>query len=137
MLVRDIIYNNSFDCNCNYRIYDCTGGKAWNDGADLIYSTAKNGYDKPPNRILNMEVRYITIHDSEIVIEGVYLTKPYYVTFAVSCRYTVAVQASSLEEALEEAKSDYCDADFGEAADIDGYPIIVEDSDGNYIWEKD
>jgi hypothetical protein len=28
------------------------------------------------------------------------------------------------------------DADFGEAADIDGEPIIIEDERGNFVWEK-
>lgn len=27
-------------------------------------------------------------------------------------------------------------ADFGAAQDIDGEPIIVEDQDGNFVWER-
>ena len=37
---------------------------------------------------------------------------------------------------MEKAESEYIDADFGVAGDIDGEAIIVEDENGNYIWEK-
>ena len=28
------------------------------------------------------------------------------------------------------------DEDFGAASDIDGEPVIVEDEDGRFVWEK-
>lgn len=60
----------------------------------------------------------------------------YYVTYKVEARYIAEVEADSLEEAMEKAESEYIDADFGVAEDIDGEAIIVEDENGNYIWEK-
>ena len=69
MLVGDLIYNDDFDCNCNYEIYDCTeDDQCWTSGAKLIFSTKGNGFKKPLNSILDMQIRYITINISEMAI---------------------------------------------------------------------
>ena len=60
----------------------------------------------------------------------------YYITYKVDARYIAAVEADNLEEAKEKAEEEFCDADFGETVDIDGEVIIVEDENGNYVWEK-
>ena len=60
----------------------------------------------------------------------------YFVTFRVDARFEATVCAFSTEEALKEAQARFADADFGEATDIDGEVIIVEDEDGNYVFEK-
>ena len=60
----------------------------------------------------------------------------YYVTYKVEARYIAEVEADNLKEAMEKAESEYINADFGVAEDIDGEAIIVEDENGNYIWEK-
>ena len=62
--------------------------------------------------------------------------KTYYVTFKVESRFIAAVHAENIDTALKEAQGRFCDADFGEAEDIDGEPIIVEDQEGNFVWEK-
>ena len=72
MLVGDLIYNDDFDCNCNYAIYDCTeDGTQWSDGAELIFSTEINGFTKPLNKILDMKIKYITISEMVIIIEAI------------------------------------------------------------------
>lgn len=60
----------------------------------------------------------------------------YYVTYKVEARYIAKVEADNLEEAMKKAESEYMDADFGVAEDIDGEAIIVEDENENYVWEK-
>lgn len=60
----------------------------------------------------------------------------YYVTYRIDARYIAEVEAYSLEEAKRKADEKWCDADFGAAQDIDGEPIIVEDQDGNFVWER-
>lgn len=60
----------------------------------------------------------------------------YYVTYRIDARYIAEVEADSLEEAKRKADEKWCDADFGAAQDIDGEPIIVEDENGNFVWEK-
>lgn len=60
----------------------------------------------------------------------------YYVTYKVDARYVAEVEAENIEEAKKKAEQEYIDADFGEAEDIDGEAIIVEDENGNYVWEK-
>lgn len=60
----------------------------------------------------------------------------YYITYKLDARYVAEVNASSLEEAMEKAEMEYVDADFGEAKDINGEKIIVEDENGSYVWEK-
>lgn len=60
----------------------------------------------------------------------------YYVTYKIDARYIAEVEADSIKEALEKAESKYCDADFGVAQDIDGESIIIEDENGNFVWER-
>jgi hypothetical protein len=62
------------------------------------------------------------------------MSKKMWVTFKVDARYTAEVEADSIEEAIKKANSRFGDADFGEAHDIDGEAIIVEDED--IIWKK-
>jgi hypothetical protein len=71
MLVGDLVYNDDFDCNCNYEIYDCTeDGKQYGDGAEIIFSTKANGFMKPLNSVLDMKIKYITTNEMAIVIEA-------------------------------------------------------------------
>lgn len=60
----------------------------------------------------------------------------YYVTYRIDARYIAEVEANSLEEARRKANEEFCDADFGVAEDIDGEDILVEDYNGNFIWER-
>ena len=62
--------------------------------------------------------------------------KRFYVTYKINARFVAAVTANDLEEAKKAAEAAYMDADFGEAADIDGEPIVIEDEHGNFVWEK-
>lgn len=60
----------------------------------------------------------------------------YYITFKVEARFEASVDADSIEEAMQKAQGRFADADFGEAVDIEGEPIIIEDENGDYLWEK-
>ena len=60
----------------------------------------------------------------------------YYVTYKVEARYIAKVEADNLEEARKKASEEFCDADFGAATNIGGENIIVEDENGNYVWER-
>lgn len=59
----------------------------------------------------------------------------YYVTYKIDARYIAEVEADNLDEAMEKAEEEFVDAYFGAAEDIDGEKIIVEDENGNYVWE--
>lgn len=70
MLVGDLIYNNDFDVNCNYEIYDCTEkGRTWYD-SKMILGTMRDGWKKPLDKILDMKIKYITTNHQSIVIEA-------------------------------------------------------------------
>ena len=60
----------------------------------------------------------------------------YCVTYRIDARYITEAEADSLQEALEKADEKYLDANFGEARDIDGEPVLVEDENEIYVWEK-
>lgn len=60
----------------------------------------------------------------------------YYVTYKIDARYIAEVEAENIEEAKQKAEDKFLDADFGNAEDIDGEAIIVEDNNGDYVWEK-
>ena len=59
----------------------------------------------------------------------------YYVTYKIDARFIAKVEAESIEDALEEAVAAFESANFGEAEDIDGEPIVIEDEKGDYVWE--
>jgi len=58
------------------------------------------------------------------------------VTFKIDARYSTEVEADNLEEARKKANEKYFDADFGEANDIDGEDIIIEDENDNCVWKR-
>jgi len=60
----------------------------------------------------------------------------YRVTFKIDARYSTEVEADNLEEARKKANEKYFDADFGEANDIDGEDIIIEDENDNCVWKR-
>lgn len=60
----------------------------------------------------------------------------YYVTFKIDARYVAEVEADSLADAMNKANDKCIEAYFGEANDIDCEKIIVEDENGNYLWER-
>ena len=60
----------------------------------------------------------------------------YYVSYKIDARFVAEVEADNLEEAMKKAESEYYDADFGVAEDIDGEVVIVENVNGDFIWEK-
>lgn len=63
--------------------------------------------------------------------------KNYFVEFKVAARYIVKIEsANDIKDALDQANKLFGDADFGEAQDIDGEAVVVEDKNGNRLWEK-
>ena len=60
----------------------------------------------------------------------------YCITYKIDARYMAEVEADSLEEAMQKADGKYMDANFGDAYDIDGEKVIVEDEVGNYLYER-
>ena len=60
----------------------------------------------------------------------------FYVTHKIEARYIAAVEADNVEDALKKAQDELSNADFGEAEDIDGEAVNVEDADGNRVWER-
>lgn len=60
----------------------------------------------------------------------------YYITYKIEARYTVKCEAQTIDEAKKEAANHFFDADFGEAYDIDGELIIIEDDNDNIIYEN-
>ena len=60
----------------------------------------------------------------------------YYVTYKIDARYIAEIEADNIEEAKKKAEGKFLDANFGDAEDIDGEAIIVEDNNGDYVWEK-
>lgn len=60
----------------------------------------------------------------------------YYVTYRVDARYIAEVDADNIDEAIKAGNAAFRDADFGEAEDIDGDAINVQDDNGNFVWEK-
>lgn len=68
--IRDIIKNDTFDCNCNYNIYDCTNPSETWDTAENIWNTAANNNQDIPEEILDMLVSYITVDNHVLIIEA-------------------------------------------------------------------
>ena len=60
----------------------------------------------------------------------------YYVTFRIDGRFVTKVMAKNLEEAKNEALEHYYDADFGVLECVDSKIVVVEDEQGNFVYEK-
>ena len=71
--------------------------------------------------------------DTECAVSG----NEYWVTMKVEGRHVAHVYAESVEEAKTKATEAYQDADYGPLEDIDMEHTIIEDADGNFVWEKD
>ena len=59
----------------------------------------------------------------------------FYVNIKMSAYYAAEVDAENIEKAKKEAEQMFSDADFGEASDIDGDVIYVENEIGTRVWE--
>lgn len=97
-------------------------------------------YDTDPALVLEIEdseraacLNVQTKTKSDVAQEGM----KYYVTFKVDARYVAEVRAENIEDAIRKATECFQEADFGAAEDVDGEEIIVEDENGNYVWEKE
>lgn len=128
MLVFDMLLN--LDCYCS-------------SAKELLeWIETKEGLDKDDRKLLdspyarhpiNALRRVVKLEDEAANAEH----KPtFYVTYKINARYVAEVEADDVEDAKKQAQYAWESADFGEAADIDGEPIMVEDQDGNYVWEK-
>ncbi len=62
------------------------------------------------------------------------MKKTYYVTFAIDGRYTVQVDAASIEEARSMAETIFDAANLNEMEYIERKPVTVED-DKDVVWE--
>lgn len=58
----------------------------------------------------------------------------FFVSYVVDGRFTAEVKASSLDEAKKKAEAVYVNTSFGELKDIDAYPCVVENLDGDFLW---
>lgn len=61
----------------------------------------------------------------------------YYVKYKLEAYYETEVEAESVEEARKLADEKFFDADFGDAVNIEGEDIYVENQDGDYVWKKE
>ena len=63
----------------------------------------------------------------------------YYVRYHFNARFTAEVKNDNdfdRDEIIKKADESYIEADFGEAEDIDGEAAVIENENGNYLWEK-
>ena len=72
------------------------------------------------------------------------LTTTYRIYYTVETRYATEVNLlnkykpqDNIEKIKQLGAANFSDADFGEAFDIDGWERLIEDEDGNTIWEND
>ena len=61
--------------------------------------------------------------------------KTYYVNFAIEARFCAGVKGSDLKTLMQNATDAFCDADFGEATDIDAKAVNIQDEEGDFIVE--
>lgn len=58
----------------------------------------------------------------------------YYISYRVKASYIAEITADSIEEAKSLIEDGFYKADFGDAEDVEGTPISVEDENGNEVW---
>ena len=131
MLVFGLLLNLSCYCNSAAELINwiCTKDGMEKEDLNLFSSPHSNQPINALQRVAKLEAEGERKQTESF--------KPaFYVTYRIDSRYIVKVHADTVEEAKQMAQSEWETADFGEAQDIDGEPVIVEDEDGNYVWEK-
>lgn len=103
-------------------------------GFDSVVSCVDIGWSEPPCADF---IQRLSDDIMDLLDDVVSAFQTYYVTYKVDGRYVAKVRAASVDDAKKLAETAYCNADFGEATDIDGQPIIIENDSGEYVWEKE
>lgn len=103
-----------------------------------IYGKSEKEIEGTVDEVLkSMPILDLIKYFKKYVAPNHYISKKqqYYVTMKVEGRFIAEVFAKNIKEAKNLATSQYMDADFGKLEDIDGDCIMVEDMNGNYLWE--
>ena len=61
--------------------------------------------------------------------------KKFFAKYSVSGRFFAATRGADLDGMLETADEEFTEADFGEAEDIDGVVVDIEDGEGRVIYD--
>ncbi len=71
MLVGDLVYNDDFDINTNYAVFDCSGNteETWHE-KEAVFDSRRDGWHKPLAAILDLKIKCITTDGDCIIIEG-------------------------------------------------------------------
>lgn len=71
MLVGDLVYNDDFDVNTNYAVFDCSNNteETWHE-KEAVFDSRRDGWHKPLAAILDLKIKYITTDGDCIIIEG-------------------------------------------------------------------
>ena len=62
--------------------------------------------------------------------------KEFYVTFRIDGRFQTKVTAENLDAAKTAAIENFYDANFGVLECVDSEIVVVEDEQGNFVYEK-
>lgn len=113
-------------------------GKLWeskdmflkNEFLNQRYMTALFNIMETPNSLRKFYNNYY------IKAAGQPILAPYWVTIKVDARYVTQVTAASTDEAKGLAESKFADADLGPLEVVGSECIVIEDANGNFVWEK-
>lgn len=113
-------------------------GKLWeskdtflkNEFLDQRYMTALFSIMETPGSLRKF------YNNHYIKAAGQPILAPYWVTIKVDGRYITQVTATSTDEAKGLAESKFADADLGPLEVVGSECIIIEDANGNFVWEK-
>lgn len=108
-----------------------------NDLADTLIEAAKrlDITDAERNKVQSNRDELIK-QIKELFAEWELYGEYYYVTHRVDGRYTTKVFACSVDDAIEKARRDYEEANFGEVEIVEGYANIVENENGDILWDR-
>ena len=92
-----------------------------------------NAPEKPSSAIASAEKK---LQSSSSAATQEPRMQDYYVTFAIDGRYTVKVEGNCLDAAKDNAQTFFEAENFGELEFVDSKIIIVEDEQGNFVYER-
>lgn len=58
----------------------------------------------------------------------------YYVKYKIEATYTTEVEADNLEKAKEKADANFYNANFGNAKNVEAYPVTIKDETGHMYY---
>lgn len=69
LCVVDLIFDEDFELNCHYTVYDCRNDNSQQE-AEVLYDSIEDRFRKPLDVVLDLRIKNISILENKLIIEA-------------------------------------------------------------------